>query len=186
MPDSNLNTGQDLQVIWNEAVGSLSPGAKVWVYGAKPLSMHDDMIIVAVQDEMTRAQLESRVRPALEQALSTGVGHDLRLVVTIDPTLVPEVSTVETNQQVDKSTLDNALEPEDEFEDDEELTPSWVGRSTAPSPQVDQVNLAEARLNQRYLFENFVIGSSNRFAHAAAVDGGAQVAVVPHHSAISG
>src|SRR5690606_30936931 len=32
-----------------------------------------------------------------------------------------------------------------------------------------RANVAEARLNSRYQFENFVIGSSNRFAHAAAV-----------------
>ncbi|WUS77048.1 chromosomal replication initiator protein DnaA [Kribbella sp. NBC_01245] len=36
----------------------------------------------------------------------------------------------------------------------------------APAPTPDQV---EARLNPKYTFETFVIGSSNRFAHAAAV-----------------
>jgi chromosomal replication initiator protein len=39
---------------------------------------------------------------------------------------------------------------------------STHGRGTNPRP-------AEARLNPKYTFETFVIGSSNRFAHAAAV-----------------
>ncbi|NLC98869.1 MAG: chromosomal replication initiator protein DnaA [Actinomycetales bacterium] len=169
MPDSSLNSGQDLKVIWDNAVNTLSPGAKVWVFAAEPLSMHDDMIIVAVKDELTRSQLESRVRPALEQALSTELAKDIRLVVTIDSQLVTEPKNIESNLQVDKSTKDTVVDAEDDFEDDEELTPSWVSRSTAPNTQVSQVNLAEARLNPRYQFENFVIGSSNRFAHAAAV-----------------
>lgn len=169
MPDSNLNTGQDLKVIWDKAVDTLSQGAKVWVFSAKPLSLHADMMIIAVKDELTRSQVESRVRPLLEQAISSAVGHDVRLVVTIDPEITPEEPEIETNQQVDKSINDQLIEPEEDEEDVEELTPSWVSRSTAPGPQVNQVNLAEARLNQRYLFENFVIGSSNRFAHAAAV-----------------
>ncbi len=68
-----LSTEEHLSSIWQHAVDTLSPGAKVWVYSAKPLSMHDDILIVAVQDDLTRAQLESRVRPALEQAISTSL-----------------------------------------------------------------------------------------------------------------
>ncbi|MGH3407506.1 MAG: DnaA ATPase domain-containing protein, partial [Streptosporangiaceae bacterium] len=40
--------------------------------------------------------------------------------------------------------------------------PGGNGGSTVPRP-------AQARLNPKYTFETFVIGSSNRFAHAAAV-----------------
>jgi chromosomal replication initiator protein len=40
--------------------------------------------------------------------------------------------------------------------------PGIMGGPTAPRP-------AQARLNPKYTFETFVIGSSNRFAHAAAV-----------------
>ena len=170
----------ELGAHWEQAVDTLSPGAKVWVFNATPLSLHNGILIVAVQDDLTRAQLESRVRPALENALSTSLGQEIRLIVTIDPAEV-ETTTHETlNTQDDKST--NPLSPSqgvppeaeeidlaelDDEEDDDAFVPSWAQRTNVVP--IKRGTAAEARLNPRYLFENFVIGSSNRFAHAAAV-----------------
>jgi chromosomal replication initiator protein len=131
-------------------------------------------MIVAVQDDLTRAQLESRVRPALEHAISTALQQETRLVVTIEPSLADNLHTQQEpyNQQDDLSInrqvgASHENEPDDEDDDSgDEFVPSWAERSSAP-PRIGTV--AEARLNPRYLFENFVIGSSNRFAHAAAV-----------------
>lgn len=170
----------ELESVWRESVASLSPGAKVFVYAAKPLSLHNGILIVAVQDDLSRAQLESRVRPALEQALTTQVGSDVRLVVTIDPDVLDDTSdvvpaTITVAEEPIAPTVDQStnrlMDRDDELdEDDDSLTPSWVNRPTqnqgGPS---HRANVAEARLNSRYQFENFVIGSSNRFAHAAAV-----------------
>ncbi|AXT86436.1 chromosomal replication initiator protein DnaA [Aeromicrobium sp. A1-2] len=160
-PEEHLNR------VWQGAVDTLSPGAKVWVYSAKPLTLHNNILIVAVQDDLTRAQLESRVRPALEHAISTALQQQTRLVVTIEPTLIDfsqspqdDMSTNRPNRYVPDSDLDDDDDAQDEF------VPSWAERKTGP-PRIGSV--AEARLNPRYLFENFVIGSSNRFAHAAAV-----------------
>lgn len=168
MSDSQAsNPDEELEQVWQRAVDTLSPGAKVWVYSAKPLTLHNNILIVAVQDDLTRAQLESRVRPALEHAISTSLQQETRLVVTIEPT----VTDFHQSRQDDKSTNQpKAFVPEDidddEDDDSDEFIPSWAERTTSP-PRVGSV--AEARLNPRYLFENFVIGSSNRFAHAAAV-----------------
>lgn len=159
----------DLESVWATAVDTLSPGAKVWVHTAKPLSLHEGMLIVAVQNELVRSTLESRVRPGLEQALTMETGVDTRIVVTIDPTLEAEPKPQES-LQVDKSTSSHVDDDdEDDEESDEDLTPSWVSRSTAHGPSAENVDISAARLNPRYQFENFVIGSSNRFAHAAAV-----------------
>ena len=168
-----MNDGQEtspeehLNRVWQGAVDTLSPGAKVWVYSAKPLTLHNNILIVAVQDDLTRAQLESRVRPALEHAISSTLQQETRLVVTIEPSLIEMQS-----RQDDLSTnapnvygQDNDLDDEDD-DDQDEFVPTWAERKTTP-PRIGSV--AEARLNPRYLFENFVIGSSNRFAHAAAV-----------------
>ncbi len=165
----DANPDEQLNEVWQRAVATLSPGAKVWVYSAKPLTLHNNIMIVAVQDDLTRAQLESRVRPALEHAISTTLQQETRLVVTIDPSLIDALHSqqddLSINRQVGASTQEQ--EPDDEDDDSgDEFVPSWAERSSAP-PRIGTV--AEARLNPRYLFENFVIGSSNRFAHAAAV-----------------
>ncbi|MGH3457340.1 chromosomal replication initiator protein DnaA [Aeromicrobium sp.] len=162
---------------WKQAVDTLSPGAKVWVSNAMPLSLHNGILIVAVQDDLTRAQLESRVRPALEHGLTASVGRDIRLIVTIDPTEAETNNHHGTSRQSDISTRikghDGEVEPEveladlDDDEDDDEFVPSWAQRTNVVP--IKRGSAAEARLNPRYLFENFVIGSSNRFAHAAAV-----------------
>jgi chromosomal replication initiator protein len=159
----------DLAEHWRRAVDQLSPGAKLWAQNATPLSLHDDILIVAVRDDLSRAQLESRVRPLLEQQLSASLASTVRLVVTIDPEKV-------TDQFVDLDTQTPAVvsafadETDDDLDDDEssdEFVPSWAQRPSAPVSNRNSV--AEARLNPRYMFENFVIGASNRFAHAAAV-----------------
>ena len=175
----------DLSAVWQNAVDTLSPGAKVWVFSAQPMSLHGGILIVGVPDDLTRAQLESRVRPALEHALSVQLDAETRLVVTIDPDLRDrDDSSIEqrpvdprqrerpsesTSRQVDKAVTVSERRPDTEDVDDDhdEFVPSWSEAPAAASTR--QGNAAEARLNPRYLFENFVIGSSNRFAHAAAV-----------------
>ncbi|MGA8987088.1 chromosomal replication initiator protein DnaA [Aeromicrobium sp.] len=159
---------EHLHRIWQGAVDTLSPGAKVWVYSAKPLTLHNNILIVAVQDDLTRAQLESRVRPALEHAISTALREETRLVVTIEPTLLDFDQSPQDDMSTNKPNRFAAGHDLDDEDDDaqDEFVPSWAERKTGP-PRIGSV--AEARLNPRYLFENFVIGSSNRFAHAAAV-----------------
>ncbi|HEY9243227.1 MAG TPA: chromosomal replication initiator protein DnaA, partial [Streptosporangiaceae bacterium] len=47
--------------------------------------------------------------------------------------------------------------------------PLNTGPITGPQPVIGTPRPTQARLNPKYTFETFVIGSSNRFAHAAAV-----------------
>ncbi|GAA1745893.1 chromosomal replication initiator protein DnaA [Aeromicrobium alkaliterrae] len=163
MSDGSASTSEaDLSAAWQAAVDRLSPGARVWVFPAVPLSFHNDIVIAAVQNDLARAQLESRVRPVLEQALSRELGTEVRLVVTIDASISPPEPLALEDPPGRYSALDD-----DEDDDEDHFVPQW---GPAPTPVTGRpANIAEARLNPRYLFENFVTGSSNRFAHAAAV-----------------
>jgi chromosomal replication initiator protein len=54
-------------------------------------------------------------------------------------------------------------------DDDRRRDAPYGERSLHPAPVPQRTAVEPARLNPKYLFETFVIGASNRFAHAAAV-----------------
>ncbi len=74
-----------------------------------------------------------------------------------EPTSTEQLVDTSINPQIDLST--NPLDVPTPL-------PPGAGRSTASA---SSGNVLETRLNPKYIFESFVIGSSNRFAHAAAV-----------------
>jgi chromosomal replication initiator protein len=91
--------------------------------------------------------LESRLKTALNDALSAKLGERINIAVTIDESL--DTPTVERS---------------DEFEVEQESPRAGTGRQEVPARSQEST-----QLNPRYIFETFVIGASNRFAHAAAV-----------------
>ncbi len=175
-----------LEDAWQSVVVELQAPQAAWLQSSKPVTLHGTTAIVAVPDEFTRNQLEGRVRGHLEEALSDRFGYAVQLAVTVDASLrlappeaphpvepgpptsegePPEANgfgDMSTNRQVDKPTYDDPG------------TPTFDAiRSTFPPAtpmHAGQVpHTPESRLNPKYTFETFVIGSSNRFPHAAAV-----------------
>ncbi|RYJ05871.1 MAG: chromosomal replication initiation protein, partial [Actinomycetales bacterium] len=148
-----VDSEPDLSQVWSDAIDTLGNSGRVWVYSAQPLSLHGGLLIVAVPDEITRRHIESRVRPALEHALSSKLGADTRLVVTIEPDLQSPRGSSESEKSPateHHSTLSTVMprdaapvetEEEDEVDD---FVPSWA---TAPAVAPARVgNAAEARL----------------------------------------
>ena len=133
---------------------------------SQPVAIHGDTAIIAVPNDFTRNRLEGALRKDLEEALSRQLARDVRIAVTVnaeldvepaaaaEPTPVPAVAgsqtDMATSRQVDMSTIAEPI------------------RSTPPSADA-RPSALETRLNPKYTFETFVIGSSNRFPHAAAV-----------------
>ncbi|MFC5731229.1 MULTISPECIES: chromosomal replication initiator protein DnaA [Nocardioides] len=170
---------------WSAVVGELQAHQRAWLQASKPVTLHGSTAIVAVPDDFTRKRLEGRLRGQLEDALTDRFGHEVQLAVTVDGTLrhdVPfdaptsyDTATVfeaqgdmSTNQHIDSSTFDAApaltVQPGPDsggFEGADMAAASAAGPSATGA--------GESRLNPKYTFETFVIGSSNRFPHAAAV-----------------
>jgi chromosomal replication initiator protein len=177
----------DLHSVWRQLVDDLPPSQRAWLAASSPVTLHEHTAIIAVADEFTRNQLEGRLRTRLEDALGHAFGTHVRIAVTVDPELDagpsgltgsangrpatspdhlgadgpgPTVdsdghrSNTSTHQQVEMST--NPLD-----------VPTPLSADPARKPGGGGV--LETRLNPKYIFETFVIGSSNRFAHAAAV-----------------
>jgi chromosomal replication initiator protein len=172
--DSSTPEGLPLETAWRSVVAELEPNHAGWVSTSQPISLHDGMVIVEVPDDFTRTQIEGRLRGQLEDALSAVYGGEIRLVVSVNPETAPptDIDSV-TDRQDDKSTNEPlaAVLP---------LTQPGGGTLVAdpddgPEPVDPRGGVTmpagahEARLNPKYTFETFVIGSSNRFPHAAAV-----------------
>jgi chromosomal replication initiator protein len=158
----------ELTAMWNAALntlsdGILSPQQKAFVSLTRPLGLVGDTVLIAAPNEFTKDVLETRLRPLVSSALSEIVGRGIRLALTVDPSIAPTLDEDLTDEVAD-STYAN-----------DELT-SDLGRGNIREASFDRPGMGSpsnkeefGRLNNKYTFDTFVIGTSNRFAHAAAV-----------------
>ena len=182
-----------LETVWRDLVDDLPSNQRAWLANSRPVTLHEGTAIVAVGDEFTRNQIEGRLRTRLEDALGSAFQRQVRIAVTVDSELggapLPEQRTPPDNAG-DRTPAGPA--PTHPSYDDRRVDPPLnphIGMSTnlsidtagAPADRFDAPDgsplrhagplpaIPETRLNPKYVFETFVIGSSNRFAHAAAV-----------------
>ncbi|MGH3470854.1 MAG: chromosomal replication initiator protein DnaA [Nocardioidaceae bacterium] len=151
-----MTDGADLERVWTHIVDNLPTSNRAWLRTSQPVTLHESTAIVAVADDFTRSQLETRLRPRLEDELSRALGQDVRLAVTVDATLDRGGVGVEPQREGD--TISRSDAPNNR-----------PAPALAPSLEPAAGSARDTRLNPKYIFETFVIGSSNRFAHAAAV-----------------
>nr|WP_231482614.1 chromosomal replication initiator protein DnaA [Nocardioides sp. URHA0020] len=151
-------------------VDDLQPNQRAWLSASEPVTLHESTAIVAVPNDFTRNQLEGRLRAQLEDALSLRFGREIRIAVTVNPALETEATSPPSDEplhpQIDLST-NHQVNTHPAIPAPQPPTPEPVAHGadggTRPSSSL------ETRLNPKYTFETFVIGSSNRFPHAAAV-----------------
>ncbi len=77
----------DLFRAWTRLIDGLPASHRAWLSASQPVTLHENTAIVAVPDDFTRNQLETRLRPTLEAGLSQALGQHVRLAVTIDANL---------------------------------------------------------------------------------------------------
>jgi chromosomal replication initiator protein len=138
--------------------------------------------VIAVPNEFTRGQLEGRLRTRLEDALSDSLNRPIRIAVSVDDTLVAAddlLNLPQTDAVANPDTAEADNTPPADFGPGTALNQE-LQRDLTSSPQGSlstniqggaslTTGIPDSPLNPRYTFETFVIGSSNRFAHAAAV-----------------
>ncbi|MDE0776486.1 MAG: DnaA/Hda family protein, partial [Nocardioides sp.] len=166
----------DLDQAWRTVVNDLQPHQQAWLRASKPVTLHESTAIIAVPNDFTRSQLEGRLRAQLEDALSLSLGLEIRIAVTVDPALEQDEAEVarmhaDRQRQVDKSTSLHAVPSPlpDDVPSPAETPLGLVPTPHSPATEFAKSSALETRLNPKYTFETFVIGSSNRFPHAAAV-----------------
>ncbi len=148
-----LTGNEALDKAWAHIWENSEASARGWRASTRPVTLHDSLLILAVANEFTRDWVESRLRSTLEAQLSAFFSRQIQLAITIDASATASVPTEP---------------PAPEPATPATPAPSAAAAATAaPSPS-RTVGRGSDRLNPKYSFETFVIGDSNRFAHAAA------------------
>ena len=127
----------------------VSPRQRGFVILAQAQGLIGSTLLVAVPNELTREVLQTQVKDALDDALHNVFSDDIRCAIDVDTDLVPIHEEPEPVVELSLAT-DHSVE-------------------LKPQPMLPSTSHEFGRLNPKYVFDTFVIGSSNRFAHAAAV-----------------
>ncbi|NLJ68425.1 MAG: chromosomal replication initiator protein DnaA [Firmicutes bacterium] len=141
----------NLASIWEETLSRIEPlmpqsSFNTWLRGTRPLTLSNNVLYVRIANEFAKDWVDSRYREPMQQALQKMVGQDWQLEFILPGTPIPDQPEAA------------ASEPD---------VPK--GSNPAPSLSTAQDEVLPGILNPRYTFDTFVVGNSNRFAHAASL-----------------
>lgn len=121
----------------------------IWIKPIIPLEVTDEYYKIAVKNAFFKNMLEEHYASVIEGILSGIMGRKITLIIETIEEPAPSNDFKETI----KENLPSQTHQTELFDDRQ--------------PENTETDL-ESNLNPRYVFETFVIGNSNRFAHAAA------------------
>ncbi len=142
-----------LDEVWNETLDRvrqniLRPSFETWLRTSRPLELdqHHNSFVVGVPHEFAKHWVQENYAKALQEALSEVVGDDLSLHLVV------------ASEDGDEAAPLQGAPP----------TPTTRSGDDSDSSSGKPV-MTGSSLNPRYTFSNFVVGNSNRLAHAASL-----------------
>jgi chromosomal replication initiator protein len=147
--------------IWDQGSATLrdqlAPATwAAWFHGVRPLSYDGDALLLSVPSSLAAERIRSSYSGMLTDAIRDSIGVTVRVELLVET--APKV----------RESLALAPPPVTVVVEDHDLEPLGGG----PLHDTDDkgaATWASGTLNTRYTFDQFVIGASNRFAHAAAL-----------------
>lgn len=142
-----------------------------------------DNVLLSVPFDQTKRMLEGPLREPVAKALSDQLGQQVRVAISVDESLQAAVRDLDDEGDASDENTSAATESGDgtlgftvpgqgaprptKADPGVVLPPRSTGyqRDAAAAPSDTEA----PRLNPKYTFDTFVIGESNRFAHAAAI-----------------
>ena len=153
-----MTSAEQLWIVCSEALRSHVSDAtwKTWFDGVQPLAAGEGHLELAVPSVLVKERIENRYLPLVQDALADATGERVVVELLVVP---PSGTTNGDDREAGLLGVHDWAEPSD--------PPAATGAPGAPPPGSPRTD--ETPLNPRYTFEAFVTGSSNRFAHAAAL-----------------
>jgi chromosomal replication initiator protein len=147
----------ELTQLWERVVLEISTGEpqhRAFLAMTKPLGLlpNEDgpaSLLVAAPNTFAKDVLESRLRPAINEVLTRELAGATNIAVMVDESI----------------ELADLPEPAITVE----IPRPGTGRENQSDIRSSTTDISSSQLNERYTFETFVTGESNRFARAAAI-----------------
>lgn len=141
--DAQLNN------LWEQALniikGEISEiSFNTWIKSCTPISISDNILKLSVPNEFTKGILDTRYKDLLIQALKIVTSRKFKIEFYLESDLEEKENEEKQKEEKKENTND-------------------VDGSIVVSDEMS------ATLNPKYTFQSFVIGNSNRFAHAASL-----------------
>lgn len=135
----------DCQVLWNKVLDVIKTSTSEAVFQSffsvvRPMSVSDDTFVLHVESPLVADWLKQKYIQVIEETLTHNAGRPLSLHIHCEPT-------------------------------EEEYTPPPLPAYTPATPAqkiAPPKKQIRSNLNPNFLFENFIVGSSNEMAHATA------------------
>ena len=152
----------DAHRLWNMCAALLRAQVSdpVWhtaFEGVRAVDFDGRTLTLGVSSPLAKERIEGRYLGLVRDALAEAGAHQVELTLRIEPPEPPSLWTVPTPQTTTGAPGNG---------------PVGAGPATGLSRGDGDASAAvphgDVELNPRYTFDNFVIGGSNRFAHAAA------------------
>ncbi|WP_415335414.1 chromosomal replication initiator protein DnaA [Clostridium perfringens] len=142
--DAQLNN------LWEQALniikGEISEiSFNTWIKSCTPISISDNILKLSIPNEFTKGILDTRYKDLLIQALKIVTSRKFKIEFYLESDLEEEKENEEKQKEEKKDNTND------------------VDGSIVVSDEMS------ATLNPKYTFQSFVIGNSNRFAHAASL-----------------
>ena len=148
---------------------ALTPQQRAWLKLVKPLVITEGFALLSVPTPFVQNEIERHLREPIITALSRQLGQRVELGVRI---AAPDTDEADEAFNGLAGTPAPNIEPDEVDEDSEALASaeeSWPTYFSARAQNTPADEAAAVNLNRRYTFDTFVIGASNRFAHAASL-----------------
>ncbi|MDD6134742.1 MAG: chromosomal replication initiator protein DnaA [Selenomonadaceae bacterium] len=154
----------ELQAIWEQILNNmrdqLAGSAFKWLDPIQPISLTESDLVLGTQTAMAKDWITSHYLTILEDAVAAVVGSPRKIVMKV-------IEAEKTPEPEPEPVRRGPKEPPDQG-----TLFSHNGDTSASADNSDMHIVAagdSASLNPKYTFDTFVTGSSNRFAHAAAM-----------------
>jgi chromosomal replication initiator protein len=164
--NGDTDTGETLNA--DSTLPTLTPQQRAWLKLVQPLVITEGFALLSVPTPFVQNEIERHLREPIITALSRQLGQRVELGVRI---------AGPTSEEADDglngfSTTPTTAEPDEVDEDSEaraSAEESWPTYFSNRLPNTPAGESSSVNLNRRYTFDTFVIGASNRFAHAATL-----------------